>query len=99
MAAVAAVALLLLSCAAVGFAVLSTRRVRRARRELVRLEQTDLLTSLPNRVAFENDLEHALDDAKRSGRRLTVMLFELNRYSMINETYGHEIGDTLMKSV
>src|SRR5262245_48317647 len=97
--AIGLVALLLVSIAALGFAVLSTRRARRATSELDRLAQTDLLTGLPNRVVFERDGERALAEARRGGRRIPILPFELNRYAVINETYGHEIGDSLMKSV
>src|SRR5262245_51450313 len=97
--AIVAVALLLVTVAAFGFAILSTRRARKANVELDRLSHTDLLTGLPNRIVFERELERILTQAGGDQRRVTVLLFELNRYAMINETYGHETGDSLMKSV
>lgn len=94
-----ALALLLVSVATIVLAVLSTRRAARVGAELDRRAKADTLTGLPNRIVFEADLEGAVEEARRSGRRLTVLMFELNRFAVINETYGHEIGDDLMKSV
>jgi diguanylate cyclase (GGDEF)-like protein len=97
--ALVAAALLLVSAAAVAFALVSRRGAERARLELDELANRDLLTGLPNRTVFERDLKRALGDAKRGSRRVSLLLFELNRYGAINETYGHETGDTLMRSV
>jgi diguanylate cyclase (GGDEF)-like protein len=91
--------LLLVSLAALVFAVRSQRAASRSRRELGRLEHRDLLTGLPNRTVFEADLRDALAEAGRAGRPIGLLLFELDRYGAVNETYGHETGDTLMRSV
>ena len=95
----AAVGLLLVSAAAIGLALLSTRRARTAKVELDRLTRSDPLTGLPNRVMFEERLAAAVAEARSTNRRIMVLIFELNRYGAINETYGHEIGDSLMRTV
>src|SRR5262249_34577696 len=91
--------LLLVSVAAIAFAVTSRRGAKRARVRLDDLAQRDLLTGLPTRPVFERDLHAALSAAVSLGRGTGLLLFELNRYGAINDTYGHETGDALMQSV
>jgi diguanylate cyclase (GGDEF)-like protein/PAS domain S-box-containing protein len=57
----------------------------------------DALTALPNRVMFAQRLEHAIQQAKRHGRRLAVLFIDLDRFKLINDTLGHEFGDTLLR--
>ena len=59
----------------------------------------DSLTSLPNRVMFNQRLEHALAHAERHARRLAVMFIDLDRFKIINDTLGHESGDLLLREV
>ncbi|MFN2643739.1 MAG: EAL domain-containing protein [Burkholderiales bacterium] len=59
----------------------------------------DSLTDLPNRVMFGQRLEHAIRQAKRHGRRLAVLFIDLDRFKVINDTLGHEVGDTLLRDV
>jgi len=59
----------------------------------------DSLTGLPNRVMFSQRVEHAIHQAKRYGRRLAVLFIDLDRFKVINDTLGHEVGDTLLRDV
>jgi diguanylate cyclase (GGDEF)-like protein len=59
----------------------------------------DLLTGLPNRLLFNELLEKALPNAARSQESLAVMFLDLDRFKVINDTLGHTLGDTLLKSV
>ena len=59
----------------------------------------DALTSLPNRVMFNQRLEHAIAHASRHGRKLAVMFLDLDRFKIINDTLGHESGDLLLREV
>lgn len=59
----------------------------------------DSLTSLPNRVLFNERLEHGLAQAKRHGWTSAVMFIDLNAFKVVNDTYGHEIGDKVLQTV
>src|SRR2546423_6152923 len=59
----------------------------------------DALAGLPNRIMFGQRLDHAINQAKRHGRRLAVLFIDLDRFKVINDTLGHEFGDTLLRNV
>ena len=59
----------------------------------------DALTSLPNRVMFNQRLEHAIAHSERHDRKLAVMFIDLDRFKVINDTLGHESGDLLLREV
>ncbi|MEW6516199.1 MAG: EAL domain-containing protein [candidate division FCPU426 bacterium] len=59
----------------------------------------DLLTELPNRLAFGSLLEETLHHSVSRGQKLALALLDLDRFKIINETLGHAIGDQLLQSV
>ena len=59
----------------------------------------DPLTTLPNRVLFADRLEHGLAQAKRHGWTIAVMFIDLDAFKAINDTHGHEVGDTVLKTI
>lgn len=59
----------------------------------------DPLTGLPNRVLFNDRLEHALAQAKRHNWIMAVMFMDLNGFKGINDTYGHDIGDSILQTI
>lgn len=59
----------------------------------------DALTGLPNRVSFENSLDHGLIQAKRHGWRLAVLFIDIDKFKSINDSYGHDLGDQVLLMV
>ncbi len=59
----------------------------------------DPLTHLPNRRLFKDRLELAITHAKRNSGLLAVMFIDLDRFKLVNDTYGHAEGDDLLKNV
>jgi diguanylate cyclase (GGDEF)-like protein len=59
----------------------------------------DSLTSLPNRVLFNDRLDLALASARRTEQCLAVMFMDLDRFKIINDTLGHSVGDVLLNEV
>jgi diguanylate cyclase (GGDEF)-like protein/PAS domain S-box-containing protein len=58
----------------------------------------DQLTGLPNRRLFKDHLELALAQAARRGEKVGVMFIDLDRFKLVNDTYGHFEGDELLKN-
>ncbi|EHQ88087.1 sensor domain-containing protein [Desulfosporosinus youngiae] len=68
-------------------------------KELTHQAQHDALTGLPNRLLFYEHLKQALAQAKRKQNKLAVMFLDLDRFKLINDTMGHNLGDQLLKNV
>ena len=66
---------------------------------LHRLAYYDALTELPNRILFNDRLNQAMARADRSKQMVAVMLLDLDRFKIINDTLGHMAGDTLLIDV
>ncbi len=67
--------------------------------ELFRLAHVDFLTDLLNRYSFEQALEATLARAERFGHKVALLLFDLDQFKEINDTYGHSAGDELLATL
>ncbi len=68
-------------------------------RNLLERASFDPLTKLPNRGEFERCGLDALAAAERNGTGVCLLLFDLNGFKLINDTYGHNAGDEILKVV
>lgn len=67
--------------------------------DLERLASTDTLTGLANRRFFMEDLEHTLLQADRQMRQVGLIMMDLDRFQMLNDSLGHQFGDQLLTRV
>ena len=58
------------------------------------LARNDELTGLSNRSSFQEQLAHAIRQSQRHGRAIAVLFIDLDRFKNINDTLGHDAGDT-----
>lgn len=73
--------------------------LREARDALRKQAQTDFLTGLPNRRHFLHLAEKALDRARERGEPVSFIMLDLDYFKDINDTYGHQTGDVVLRAV
>lgn len=61
------------------------------------LAHYDGLTSLPNRFLFKDQLDQALRNARRHGKKFGVLFLDLDKFKEINDTLGHDAGDLVLR--
>jgi diguanylate cyclase (GGDEF)-like protein len=72
------------------------KRERDARRRIEWLAHYDVLTGLPNRALLADRLEQEVARARRTGERFAVLVFDLDGFKAVNDTWGHAAGDRLL---
>lgn len=72
---------------------------KRADEQITYQAYHDILTELPNRALFKDRLGLALLQAKRNETSLAVMFIDLDRFKVVNDTFGHGAGDVLLQQV
>ena len=70
-----------------------------AQEKLRQMANYDSLTGLPNRALFRDRLGQAMARSERSGRAMALMFLDLDRFKVVNDDLGHEVGDRLLLHV
>jgi len=74
-------------------------RIEKSLESTVKLARTDALTNMYNRTFFENMFNGYIDNARKSGNQLSLLLIDIDHFKTINDTYGHLVGDQVLKIV
>lgn len=61
--------------------------------------RTDQLTGLPNRRAFEEEFTRMINETDRFGRESALVIVDVDHFKKVNDTYGHEAGDKVLKAI
>ncbi|AGA32704.1 diguanylate cyclase/phosphodiesterase domain 1 (GGDEF) [Thioalkalivibrio nitratireducens DSM 14787] len=75
------------------------RELARRTAEVERLTFTDSLTDLPNRRAFDQELEREILRSARYGEPLSLLIVDLDHFKRVNDRFGHAVGDDVLRSV
>ncbi len=70
-----------------------------AEQRIAHMAHHDALTGLPNRVLLRDRIQQAIAQAHRNAGQIAVLFIDLDRFKMINDSLGHQLGDRLLQSV
>ncbi|OCH16148.1 diguanylate cyclase [Aliivibrio sp. 1S165] len=73
--------------------------LQESNQQLSELSRTDGLTQLFNRAYWETCLQQEFDQAKISGNVSSVVIFDIDHFKKVNDTYGHTVGDDVIRNV
>ena len=80
-------------------AVFVIRHVTKLAKQLEHKALHDELTGLPNRLLFQDRLQNSLLRGQRQGMSFSVILIDLDRFKVVNDSLGHHVGDLLLQEV
>jgi diguanylate cyclase (GGDEF)-like protein len=77
----------------------TSTRLKQSEAEAHYLAFHDQLARIPNRFLFEDRLNRAIANRRRSGARLALLSIDVDRFKLVNDTLGHPVGDELIRQV
>ena len=89
---------LLIFCTILLFVLLFLRQLK-VRRKLILLAKTDSLTGLLNRAALFNQGQKLVKIAREQQLELSVLLFDIDYFKLINDEFGHPVGDLVLEKI
>jgi diguanylate cyclase (GGDEF)-like protein len=76
-----------------------TAELRASQRQLERMAHEDFLTSLLNRRSFADRAFVEISNAIRYERPVSLLLFDIDHFKIVNDSYGHNVGDLVLKAI
>lgn len=73
--------------------------IKKARQDINQLSFFDPLTKLPNKILFNDRLNHAIAQANRYQQRIAILYLDINHFKKVNDSLGHDYGDILLKEI
>ncbi|MFA3792269.1 EAL domain-containing protein [Aliiglaciecola sp. SL4] len=73
--------------------------IKQSQNKIQYLANHDSLTGLPNRTLLADRLEHALQESRRTKNQLAILFVDLDRFKIVNDGLGHNIGDAVLIEV
>ena len=73
--------------------------LQKEKEELAQMAHFDMLTNLPNRFIYMSRLKQAISKAEREGTHLTHFFIDIDGFKSINDTYGHQAGDKVLREI
>lgn len=80
-------------------AAIGKRKLQTANEELASLSRTDALTKLNNRGYWEKCLANEYERYKRTGQSVSLVMFDIDLFKNVNDTFGHQAGDEVIRQV
>lgn len=74
-------------------------QLKRRMEEVKMLSTIDSLTGIYNRMKFMDVLTYEINKAKRSHEQLGIIMFDIDHFKQVNDTYGHDVGDMVLKTL
>ncbi len=75
-----------------------TKALEEKTRTLSRIASMDALTGIGNRRSFDERIRSELEQASSSGESLAVLLLDIDHFKSVNDTFGHQVGDDLLRA-
>jgi diguanylate cyclase (GGDEF)-like protein/PAS domain S-box-containing protein len=72
---------------------------KRMDKKLKKLATTDILTGAYNRIGFDEIVAREMESVKRYNKTLSVILFDIDHFKRVNDKFGHNFGDTVLKNI
>ena len=72
---------------------------KRLESELQTLATTDTLTQVFNRIKYDEIVKREIERAKRYNHPLSLIMFDIDHFKMVNDTYGHAVGDYVLQAL
>ncbi|UCH49521.1 MAG: EAL domain-containing protein [Betaproteobacteria bacterium] len=72
---------------------------KQAEAEAVHFATHDALTGLPNRTLLVDRMQHAIARAERASKRVAVMFMDIDRFKLLNDSFGHSAGDAFLQTI